>query len=335
MQELNEGTDENKAAMEAKPGILAREYPGGVVAIDSGMIRREMAACFLLECGEELAIIETGNRASAERILTVAKKRGWKETQISQVIVTHVHLDHAGGAGLLIQQCPNARLVVHPRGVRHMIDPSRLEASARKVYGDQAFDAMYGTLVPVPEERTLIMEDEDTLDVGDRRLEFMDSPGHARHHFCVWDEQTRGWFTGDTFGVSYRDLDTADGPFIFPTTTPIQFDPEALITSIERLMKKSPDYMYLTHFGRVGDVRRLADQMIDSVRCFRDIGEKNRDSANRTEAIRHDMLTWLKRSTRAHGVGLPEAGLEELLTGDVSLNTQGIEFWLDQKKPGG
>src|SRR3990172_4706978 len=232
-------------------GITAREYQGGIVAMDSGMFRREMVACYLLETPDQLALIEVGSNNTASRILSVLDRRGWRPEQVSHLIVTHVHLDHAGGAGSLMQVLPNATLVVHPHGARHLVDPSRLEAGARAVYGDTTFEATYGKLVPVPQQRVRVMEDGEALSVGQRQLLFLDTPGHARHHFCVWDQQTRGWFTGDTFGISYRDLDTASGPFIFPTTTPIQFHPQALISSVNRLMDMAPEFMYLTHFGRV------------------------------------------------------------------------------------
>jgi len=309
--------------------ITALEYKGGVVAIDSGMVRPQMAACYLLETDTAVAVVETGNNDSADRILEVLAIRGRQREEVSHVIVTHVHLDHAGGAGKLMQHLPNARLVVHPRGARHMIDPSKLEASARAVYGDEEFDAMYGTLVSVSEDRVLIMEDGDSLEVGKRRLVFMDTPGHARHHFCIWDEQTRGWFTGDTFGISYRELDTANGPFIFPTSTPVQFDPPALIDSMQRMMEKQPVNMYLTHFGRVQDVQRLSGDMISSVQQFAAFGEQFEQSENREDEIRSAMMNWLMARARSHGVKCSDSDLREIFAGDVLLNTQGIEYWLD------
>lgn len=309
--------------------ITALEYEGGITAIDSGMVRPQMAACYLFETDTAVAVVETGNNGSADRILHVLDARGRRREEVSHVIVTHVHLDHAGGAGKLMLQLPNASFVVHPRGARHMIDPSRLEASARAVYGDEAFDAMYGSLVPVPEDRVLIREDGDNLEVGARRLTFIDSPGHARHHFCLWDERTRGWFTGDTFGISYRELDTHNGPFIFPTSTPIQFDPPALESSVQRMMEKQPDNMYLTHFGRVQDTQRLAADMIQGVQKFADLGEQYAGSENRQRDISAAMMEWLMERARTHGVGLSDDALRDVFHGDVVLNTQGIEFWLD------
>lgn len=309
--------------------ITALEYEGGITAIDSGMVRPQMAACYLMEAGSAVAVIETGNAASTDRILKVAASRGRDPEEISHVIVTHVHLDHAGGAGTLMQRLPQATLVVHPRGARHLIDPSKLEASARAVYGDEKFDQMYGTLVPVPEERVLTMEDGDTLSVGRRKLEFMDAPGHARHHFTVWDEETRGWFSGDTFGLSYRNLDTGNGAFLFPTTTPIQFDPPALLDSVDRMMARDPESMYLTHFGRVQDLERLADDMRAGVREYAELGERFEDADDRTRTIEDAMMARLMERARAHGVTLDDAELRETFAGDVILNTQGIEFWLD------
>jgi glyoxylase-like metal-dependent hydrolase (beta-lactamase superfamily II) len=309
--------------------ITALEYEGGIVALDSGMVRPQMAACYLLETDNAVALIEVGNNDSADRIIHVLESRGRSVDEVSHVIVTHVHLDHAGGAGELMQRLPNATLVAHPRAARHLIDPSRLEASARAVYGDEEFDAQHGTLKPVPEERVIIMDEGDSLSVGERPLSFMDSPGHARHHFCIWDETTRGWFTGDTFGISYRDLDSANGHFIFPTTTPVQFDPPALIASIDRMMEKSPRNMYLTHFGRVQDVVRLAEEMKAAVRQFVRFAEDSAGSEDRTAYIQTAMMDWLLEGIRQHGVTLPEDQLRAILQNDVDLNTQGIEFWLD------
>lgn len=309
--------------------ITALEYEGGITAIDSGMVRPQMAACYLLETGSALAVIETGNAASVGRILKVVESRGRRPDEISHVIVTHVHLDHAGGAGSLMQHLPQAKLVAHPYAARHLIDPSKLEASARGVYGDARFDEMYGALQPVAEERVLVMEDGDELQVGGRTLHFMDAPGHARHHFTVWDEESCGWFTGDTFGLSYRNLDTENGEFIFPTTTPVQFDPPALLASIDRMMKKDPSNMYLTHFGRVRDVRRLALDMRAGVHEFVSLAERFVTAKNRTQSIEEAMMDGLCERARAHGVSVDEDELRETFAGDVILNTQGIEFWLE------
>ena len=230
-----------------------------------------------------------------------------------------------------MQILPEATFVVHERGARHMADPAKLEAGTRAVYGDEVYDEMYGNLIPVREERMRIMGDGEALLAADRELLFMDTPGHSRHHFCVWDPMTRGWFTGDTFGVSYRYLDTPRGHFLVPTTTPIQFDPEALIASVERLMARSPEYLYLTHYGRVKVTRRLADDMIAGVHLLVSIAEKHAASAQRNADIQQDIRGHWVEAARKHGVTMSDDRLRSLILHDVQLNTLGLEYWLDHR----
>ena len=318
--------------MSTKDQISVIEYEGGVNVIDADFHREHMAGCYLVEAGTEVAFIEVGTNSSTPRLMKVLESRGWKPEDVSYVIVTHVHLDHAGGAGSLMQLLPNATFLVHPYGARHMIGPSKLEAGARAVYGDKLFDEVYGTLIPVEEGRSRIMEDGDQVTLGNRQLRFMDSPGHARHHFCVYDSLTNGWFTGDTFGLSYREFDTANGAFLLPTTTPIQFDPEVLKASVRKLVADKPDYMYLTHYGRVGDVQRLAKIMIDGVDTLVGFAEKYKDDDSRGQKIETAMGDWLLAGLEKHGVKLDQMRCLELLGSDIKLNTQGIEFWLDHRK---
>jgi glyoxylase-like metal-dependent hydrolase (beta-lactamase superfamily II) len=310
--------------------ISVNEYTGGVLCVDSGFERDRMASCYVLESGNEVAIIETGTQTSVERLMEVIRHRGWAREAVRFIIVTHVHLDHAGGAGRLMQEYPQAEFLVHPRGAKHMIDPSRLEASVRRVYGDETFDSTYGTLIPIDEKRVRQMEDGDTVSLGDRTLSFMDTPGHARHHFCVWDEQTKAWFSGDTFGLSYRELDTEKGAFIFPTTTPIEFDPPALKASIARLMGHGPDYMYLTHYGRVGELTTLAKKLNSAIDVIVDIATEHQTSPDRSALFKRDFTDWLMGSAREHGVTLSDDRLMELLAPDIELNTQGVEVWLSR-----
>jgi glyoxylase-like metal-dependent hydrolase (beta-lactamase superfamily II) len=291
-----------------------------------------MAACYLLEGENEVAVVETGTNKSTPRLLHTIEKRGWSPKDVRYVIVTHVHLDHAGGAGSLLRECPNATLLAHPRGVGHMVDPARLEAGSRAVYGDAIYDTLYGTLVPVPEARARAMEDGERVRLGSRTLRFIDTPGHARHHFCVHDSLTNGWFTGDTFGLSYREFDTENGAFMIPTTTPVQFDPVALRASIHRLMEVNPDCMYLTHYGRLDEVEPLAQKMLDGVAAFAAIGEGFEDDPDRNPKIEAGIRDWLLAGLRAHGVALPEAQCLHLLENDIRLNAAGIVCWLDYRK---
>jgi glyoxylase-like metal-dependent hydrolase (beta-lactamase superfamily II) len=321
----------NRKILMKRSCISVNEYPHGVMCVDSGFMRDRMASCYVLESDHEVAIIETGTQVSVDRLVHVIKQRGWSRESVKLIMVTHVHLDHAGGAGRLMQEYPQATFLVHPRGAAHMMDPTRLEASVRRVYGDEAFDATYGTLIPIEQSRIRVMEDGDSVVLGKKILSFMDTPGHARHHFCVWDDESRGWFTGDTFGLSYRELDTENGPYIFPTTTPIEFDPEALKQSISALVAKEPKCMYLTHFGRVKDVARLAEQLLLAIDVMVDIAERHQHREDRSEYFRKEFTEWLTASIRDHGVTLADDRLMNLLQPDIDLNTQGVEVWLNRR----
>src|SRR5512134_1452227 len=230
----------------------------GITAIDTGFQRPFFDASHLIVERGRAAFVDVGTAFSVPALIAALDARGVPRDAVEYVILTHVHLDHAGGAGQLMQALPAARLVVHPRGARHMIDPARLWAGASEVYGEEAMRLSYGALVPVPVERVVEAPDGFTLELGGRPLVFLDTPGHARHHACIWDEASRSMFTGDTFGLAYRELSGGRGAFVLPTTTPVQFEPEALKASIDRLLSHGPRAMVLTHYSRVTDVERLA-----------------------------------------------------------------------------
>ena len=244
---------------------------------------------------------------------------------------THVHLDHAGGAGALMQEFPNAFLVAHPRGGRHMIDPAKLIAGTVAVYGKEKTQKLYGTIVPVPEKRVLIAEDESRIDFHGRSLLFLDAPGHALHHYCVIDESTNSVFSGDNFGISYREFDNENGAFIFPTTTPVQFDPEAMRKTLDRLLSYNPQVVYLTHFGPVtnieklgSDLRNCLDQFTEMALVLKQEGKAQQDSlASGVQQILRDRL-------KKHNCQLPESRQDELLAFDYQLNAQGIKVWLNR-----
>lgn len=216
---------------------IYQRLPDGITCIDTGYYRDELAACYLIEHAGRAAFVDTGTQPAVPRLLQLLENRKLPLDAVDYIIPTHVHLDHAGGAGELMRRMPNAKLVIHPRGARHMIDPSVLEVSAMSVYGEADFKNMFGELIPVPEERIISAPDNFELDFNGRRLLIRDTPGHARHHFCIYDELSGGFFAGDTFGISYRELDTDVGAFILPTTTPVQFEPEAWLSSLDMLMQ--------------------------------------------------------------------------------------------------
>ena len=267
------------------------------------------------------------------RLLAALDALGLAPEAVERVIPTHVHLDHAGGAGLLMSMLPNARMLVHPRGAPHMIDPAKLWAGATAVYGAEEMARSYGTLVPVPADRVDLSHDGMTIELAGRALLLADTPGHARHHHCLWDATSRGWFTGDTFGLSYREFDTAAGPWIVPTSTPVQFDPPALQASIERLLSFEPDCMYLTHYSRVGsggDVPRLGRMLLKLLAEMTALGRSLQHADDRHEALKRGQLAIFSRSLQAHGCSFSSAQLAALLAIDLELNAQGMAVWLDR-----
>jgi glyoxylase-like metal-dependent hydrolase (beta-lactamase superfamily II) len=316
--------------MTALPDFLL-PYDDGVYAIDTGFHRPRFDAAYLIVQQGRAAFVDTGTNHSVPRLMGALQALGLTPAQVDFVIPTHVHLDHAGGAGLLMQQLPHARLVVHPRGARHMVDPSALYQGALAVYGQEEMDRSYGTLVPVPADRVLQTHDGFTLDFHGRPLLFIDTPGHARHHHCIWDEASAGWFTGDTFGLSYREFDTEHGPWVMPTSTPVQFEPEALKQSIKRLLAMQPKWMYLTHFGRVGHVRRLAEMLLDQIDAMVLLSDALRDAPERHERLKQGLAALYEDRLRGHGVPEPAQAVR-LLDLDVELNAQGLAVWLEKMR---
>lgn len=305
----------------------------GITMIDAELYRTGQVSTYLLIEGDRAVFIETGTAHSVPGLLTVLEQKGIPREHVDYVIPTHVHLDHAGGAGALLECLPEARLVIHPRGARHMIQPEKLIAGATAVYGEQEMDRMFGQVIPVSPDRVIEASDGTVLDFNGRNLLFLDTPGHAAHHFCVLDEKGQGIFTGDTFGLSYRWFDTPRGAFILLTTTPVQFDPPALHASIDRLLHQELPHMYLTHYSRVSDVVRLGDDLHTSIEAYvglalghAEVGE-NRHRALLAAMQEHEILR-----LRAHGYTGSKEQILDYLGPDIELNVQGLEVWLDRAK---
>jgi glyoxylase-like metal-dependent hydrolase (beta-lactamase superfamily II) len=247
------------------------------------------------------------------------------------VLTTHVHLDHAGGAGALMRELPNARCAVHPRGARHLAEPEKLIAGSIAVYGEERYHALYGEILPIDASRIFQPEDGAKIRLGGRELELIHTPGHALHHYCVVDAANELIFSGDTFGLSYRDFDVDGRAFIIPTTTPVHFDPEALCRSVDRLMSYQPRSIFLTHYAEVTELERLAREMKERVLAFADLGARYRDAPDRRDKLRRGMFAMMASWLDAHGFPRDDAKRHWLLDDDVELNCQGIEVWLDRK----
>ena len=307
------------------------QFDHGITAIDADYVRPLHDASHLVIEGGRAAFVDTGTSFSVPLLLDVLAQQDVDVGDVDYVFVTHVHLDHAGGAGQLIQALANATLVVHPRGERHMVDPAKLILGAQAVYGEQEFRAIYGEILPVPQDRTYVPGDGETLELAGRPLQCLYTEGHAKHHYCLADPAAEGVFTGDSFGVSYRELDTAAGEFIFPTTTPVNFDPPEAHKAVDRIMAQAPKRLFLTHYSRVTASDRLAADMHACIDSFVDIARSNANAANRSEAIANDLYDYLVERAVAHGCGDDRQALRDFLSLDVNLNTQGLEVWLDRQ----
>ena len=302
-----------------------------VWCIDTGYHRPAFDAAYLLVGDGRAAFFDTGTNFAVPRLLATLQALGLPREAVDWVIPSHVHLDHAGGAGALMRELPAARALLHPRGVRHMADPSALQQAVLAIYGPEAVARDYGTLLPIPVERITASEDGMVLRLGTRRLEFAHTPGHAQHHHCLWDEASGGWFTGDTFGVSYREFDTARGPWILASSTPVQFDPPALCASVRRLLAKQPRCMHLTHYGRVADVAQLGADLLAHIDRVVALGRATPAGPDRDQRLRQALQQLYLQETRAHGCALGEAAITEALDMDLRLNAQGLGIWLDRQ----
>jgi glyoxylase-like metal-dependent hydrolase (beta-lactamase superfamily II) len=305
-------------------------YAHGVSAIDSGYIRHLHASIhFVVENGR-VAIVDTGTNDSLPRVRAALEAMDLTDACVDFVILTHVHLDHAGGAGALMRAFPNAKLVVHPRGARHMADPSKLIAGAAAVYGHSEVRRMYGDILPVDAGRIVEAAHETIIRLGDRELLCLDTPGHARHHICIVDRGSNTIFTGDTFGLSYRELDTDGRQFVFPTTTPVQFDPDALHQSIDLLMSFSPRVMYLTHFSELRNLAEHAETLHRLLDAHVEIAKREaRPGEDRHARIRANLAHLLVNEVERFGCQLGPAQVLKLWESDIELNAQGLDVWLD------
>ena len=304
----------------------------GIVAIDTGFQRPFFDASHLIVERGRAAFVDVGTAHSVPRLLAALHAAGLARDAVDWVILTHVHLDHAGGAGQLMAALPSAKLVVHPRGARHMIDPTKLWAGASEVYGAETMERTYGSLLPVAADRVVEAPDGFAIELGGRPLLFLDTPGHARHHVCVWDEASRSMFTGDTFGLAYRELASARGALVLPTTTPVQFEPDALRASVDRLVSHGPRQMILTHYSRVTEVERLAADLHRETDELVALGRSVDGRPDRATRLRAGVRELFRGWARDHGAPLPPERVDELLALDVELNAQGLEVWLDREK---
>ncbi|MFZ9904481.1 MAG: MBL fold metallo-hydrolase [Steroidobacteraceae bacterium] len=308
-------------------------YDNGIHAIDAEYVRPMLDAVHLVVHEGRAAFVETGTSRSVPQLLAALTSLGLSPDVVDWVFITHVHLDHAGGAGQLMRALPNAKAVLHPRGAPHMIDPRKLVDASIDVYGADAFATLYGEIVPIASDRVISTEPGQRFSLAGRDFEILHTPGHAMHHQVFFDHHAKAVFTGDTFGLSYREFDVDGRAFAFPTTTPTQFDPDQLIDSIHRILALQPRVAYFTHYGEVRDLPRLAVALERMTRAF---ASAAKDEAADTSAGKDDLRARLLQRIRrillieleAHGCTMSVQKIDELLSLDIGLNVDGLIAWL-------
>jgi len=311
---------------------MITDYGNGIFAIDSDFGRPMLDAVHLMIEGDRAALIDTAVNSGVPHVMAALKSLGLAPEQVDYVILTHIHLDHAGGAGSLMALLPQAKLLVHPRGARHMAEPSKLLAGTVAVYGSALTQQMYGKLIPVSPERIIATQHGQTVALNGRELLLLDTPGHARHHICVRDSRTGQIFSGDTFGMSYRELDRDGRQFIFPTTSPVQFDPPALHRSIDMLLELKPQAIYVTHYSQVTDIPRLAADMHRQIDAYAELARTLRPAgASRHERMKRGLTELVFEEAAQLGWALQGDALLPLIGLDLELNAQGLGSWLDSQ----
>ena len=303
-----------------------------LVTVDCDYVQPLLAASFLRVQSGEAAFIETGTSRNAAKLLDALASEGISRDAVRYVIVTHVHLDHAGGASALMKELPRATLLAHPRAARHLIDPSKLVASARTVYGAERFDALYGVIEPIDAARVRALDDNAEVPFGDASLRVIHTRGHANHHFIVVDPAASAVFTGDTFGLAYPKLQRA-GRFAFPSTSPTDFDAAEARASVERVRTLGMERACLTHFGELTDLDAVAAQLTQWINYSETLMNDSlaRPAAEAEAWIRAKLTDAMELAAKDRGLTL-DAGDRALLDFDLDLNAQGLAFAASKKR---
>jgi glyoxylase-like metal-dependent hydrolase (beta-lactamase superfamily II) len=303
------------------------EVAPGITAIDTFYGGRERYTAAYLLTADEPAIVETGPTTSLEPVAAGLDRLGIGARDLAHVVVTHIHLDHAGGVGAIAERYPRATIWVHERGAPHLVDPAKLVASAAMIYGSDRMASLFGDVRPVPADRIRALAGGETIELGGRSLVAWATPGHAKHQVALVDSATGAVFTGDALGIHPPDL-----PALRPATPPPDYDLELAVDSIERIRALAGELLLFSHFGPVRDVDRVCDL---AVRRFRDWTEAVRVALDRGADLDEvvEMLEEVARSDVATGAEaeLDVARFETLSS--TRMNAMGIvRYWTKRRE---
>lgn len=262
--------------------------------------------------GSPAAVVEAGTSLARDRILAALDELRVPRSEVGWMFLTHIHLDHAGGAGALLHELPAARVVVHGRGVRHLVDPSRLVASVKEAVRERF--PLYGTAVPIPPDRLHAASDGEVFSGGGFRIQALDTPGHAPHHLCYFLHGERLLFTGDAAGLYL------DGVLV-PTTVPPSFDLELSLASLDRLRELKPRLLLYTHFGPGSPA--LLSQYADLLRAWVERVQRLRAAHPREEDLVTAVLAEAERD------GLIPVGPAR---GDLAMSARGVVAYLASRE---
>lgn len=273
--------------------------------------------------GERPCLVETGAARSAQQVVDALDVLGVGADDLATIVVTHIHLDHAGGVGDLAAAFPRAQVVVHEAGARHLADPARLMASAERVFGP-VLDELFGALRPTDASRIRVLTDGDEIDLGDgRTLASFDSPGHARHHVGLLDSLTGDLYTGDAAGVW-----TPETGDLRPATPPPEFDLEAALTSLERMRERRPTRLLFSHFGPVVDVDQTLDRSVEELRLWVELVREARSDGLDLD---HAVARVRDRTAERYAVRtLPDVEHKLEVLSSTAADVAGIWRWLDR-----
>jgi glyoxylase-like metal-dependent hydrolase (beta-lactamase superfamily II) len=304
----------------------------GIFCVDSGYEGGGVASVYVIRDGDSAAIVDTAHNGALEPVKSAMSEIGIKSGDVEFIFLTHVHLDHAGGAGMFVGEFPNARVVVHERGARHIVDPGKLVAGATAIYGEEAMARLYGKVTPVPPGKITIPRDGDEFRVGNRAITCLDTPGHARHHLAYHDASANAVFTGDAYGMSYLELVRPEGRCAILTTSPVQFDPNAMRDSMKKIESLNPDSLYPTHFGQMPIGGDISDSLYRQIDLYVKTAE---DAKGNLDMIREGLRDLFRNESSRQGCPCLAANSGRVTGQALELNAQGLAVWYEKKRDRG